>query len=282
MTFGKGPLLAVDAPALLYRAFFGIPLRIANNALLGTANTLLAAIGLHGPRAVVICFGAENAKYRVEAYPPYHAHRPPMPPELRAQFDLAPALFRAFGWRVEPHDSLEADDLIHSFAQVEAEAGGTALILTGDRDLYQSVNPHVSVLMMQKGGQPPAVVDEKGVLDRYGVRPDQVADFIALRGDPSDGLPGAKGIGEKSARDLLVAHGTLEKVLSDAPKGPKPSAAVRALAGQADILRVFRDVATVRRVDVPRPNDTPLDTKAAAEACRANKMPKLAERFDKA
>lgn len=282
MTFGKGPLLAVDAPALLYRAFFGIPLSITNNALLGTTNTLLAAMAIHAPRAVVICFGAENAKYRTEAYPPYHAHRPPMPPGLRVQFELAPALFRAFGWRVEPHDSLEADDLVHSFAQVEAEAGGTALILTGDRDLYQSVNPRVSVLMMQKGGQPPAVIDEEGVVERYGVRPDQVADFIALRGDPSDGLPGAKGIGEKSARDLLVAHGTLENVIADAPKQLKPSAAVRALPAQADLLRLFKDVATVRRVDHERPDDTPLDTKAAAEACRANKMPKLAERFDKA
>ena len=281
MTFGKGPVLAVDAPALLYRAFFGIPLKIANNALLGTTNTLLATIAVHRPRAVILCFGAENAKYRVEAYPPYHAHRPPMPVELRAQFDRAPAFFRAFGWIVEPHDSLEADDLVDSFAQVEAEAGGTGLILTGDRDLYQSVNAKVSVLMMQKGGQPPAVVDEAGVVERYGVKPSQVPDFIALRGDPSDGLPGAKGIGEKSAKDLLVKYGTLEKVLSDAPRAIKPSAAVRALPEQADMLRVFRDVATVRRVDVTRPKDTPLDPKKAAEACRANKMPNLADRFEK-
>ena len=277
-SFGKGPLLAVDAPALLYRSFFGVPKSVRNNALLGTTNTLLAVSASYDTRAVVICFGNESAEYRVKAYPPYHAHRPPMPPELEKQFDLATEFFRAFGWMVEHHDKLEADDLVHSFAQIEAEAGGEALILTGDRDLYQSVNPRVNVLMMQKGGVPPARVDEKGVYDRYGVRPDQVPDFIALRGDPSDGLPGAKGIGEKSARDLLHAHETLENVIAKAAK-PAASAAVRAIPGQADMLRVFRDVATCRRIDLARPADTPLDREGAAKAARANDLARLADRL---
>ncbi|MGH7281041.1 MAG: 5'-3' exonuclease [Polyangiaceae bacterium] len=277
-SFGTGPLLAVDAPALLYRAFFGVPKSIRNNALLGTTNTLLAVSAAHAPRAIVICFGNESAEYRVKAYPPYHANRPPMPPELEAQFDLATDFFRAFGWMVEHHDTLEADDLVHSFAQIEAEAGGHALILTGDRDLYQSVNARVHVLMMQKGGVPPARVDEKGVYDRYGVRPDQVPDFIALRGDPSDSLPGAKGIGEKSARDLLHAHHTLENVIANAAK-PSASAAVRAIPAQADMLRVFRDVATCRRIDLARPGDTPLNRDAAAKAARAKELGRLADRL---
>ncbi|MEO8875660.1 MAG: hypothetical protein ABI461_08745, partial [Polyangiaceae bacterium] len=107
--FGKGPLLAVDAPALLYRSFFGVPKTIANNALLGTATTLLAVAAAHDARAVVICFGAERADYRAKAYPPYHAHRPPMPPELEAQFELATPLFRGFGWMVDESPDLEAD-----------------------------------------------------------------------------------------------------------------------------------------------------------------------------
>lgn len=278
-SFGKGPLLAVDAPALLYRAFFGVPKSIKNNALLGTANTLLAVATAYDARAVVLCFGAEGADYRVEAYPAYHAHRPPMPPELEAQWDLAPELFRAFGWLVEETEPLEADDLVHSYAHVEANAGGIGLILTGDRDLYQSVTDRVHVLMMQKGGAPAARVDEAGVVERYGVKPRQVADFIALRGDPSDGLPGAKGIGEKSARDLLVAYDTLDRVLAEAPAKPGASAAVRALPAQADLLRTFRDIATVRFIEVARPADTPLDRESAIAAAKKHDMPKLAERL---
>ena len=278
--FGTGPLLAVDAPYLLYRAFFSVPKTVANNALLGMANTLLAIAETNKARAVVVCFGAESAAYRAAAYPPYHAHRPPMPPELAAQFDLAPELFRAFGWAAESSDEYEADDLIHSYGQVEAEAGGTALIVTGDRDLYQSVNDRVTVLMLQKGGAPPARIDEAEVKTRYGIRPDQVPDFIALRGDPSDGLPGAKGIGEKTARDLLMAYGTLEAVVSAGAAKKTASAAVRALPEQVELLRVFRDVATIRRLPVARPADTPLDLPAAIAAARANKLNRLATRFE--
>jgi 5'-3' exonuclease len=280
--FGEGPLLAVDAPYLLYRSFFGIPKTVTNNALLGMANTLLAVAETNAARAVVVCFGAESAAYRTAAYPPYHAHRPPMPPELEAQFDLAPDLFRAFGWVVESSEDHEADDLIHSFAQVEAEAGGTALIVTGDRDMYQSVNARVTVLMLQKGGAPPARVDPAEVQVRYGIRPEQVPDFIALRGDPSDGLPGAKGIGEKTARDLLQAYGTLEDVVSVGAAKRTASAAVRALPEQLELLRVFRDVATIRRLPVKRPADTPIDRASAVAAAKANKLNRLAARFETA
>jgi len=268
------PLLVVDTPLLLYRGFFSVPKSVPNNALLGTATTLLSVVGSVQPRATVLCLGAETAAYRGRAYPPYHAHRPPMPDELAAQWDLVPALFRPFGFYVEETADLEADDLVHSYAQVEAEAGGRAVILTGDRDLYQCVNDRVHVLMIEKGG--PTPVDAAEVQKRYGVRPDQVPDFIALRGDPSDGLPGAKGIGDKSARDLLVRHGTLEAVLAAATTG---SAAVRALPSQADLLRTFKDVATVRRIDVKRPEDRALDRAGAARAAREHRLTRFAERL---
>jgi 5'-3' exonuclease len=122
-------------------------------------------------------------------------------------------------------------------------------------------------------------VDPAEVEKRYGIRPDQVPDFIALRGDPSDGIPGAKGIGEKSARDLLQKHGTLEAVLNAAEDKTKGSAAVRALTSQADLLRTFADVATVRDIDVKRPPDTPLDKKGAADAARAHGLTRLATRL---
>lgn len=273
------PLLVVDTPLLLYRAFFSIPKAVVNNALLGTANTVLSVAKAVDARAVVMCLGAESATYRTEAYPPYHAQRPPMPDELGRQWDLVPALFSAFGWLVEDADPLEADDLLHSYAQCEAAAHGHALILTGDRDLFQSVNARVHVLMVQKGAMEPARIDEAEVVRRYGVRPDQVPDFIALRGDPSDGLPGAKGIGEKSARDLLQRYGTLDAVIEQAPLATKASAAVRALPGQAALLRVFRDVATVRTIDVQRPDDHRLDRASAAAAASQHGLGRLAKRL---
>ncbi len=144
-----GPLLAVDVPYLLYRAFFSIPKSIENNALLGAANTLLAVSESMHARAVVVCLGAESATYRTAAYPPYHASRPPMPPELEAQFELVHELFSSFGWLVAKTETLEADDLVHSYAHTEANAGGSGLILTGDRDLYQSVTDRVHVLMKE-------------------------------------------------------------------------------------------------------------------------------------
>lgn len=274
------PLLVVDTPLLLYRAFFSIPKTVKNNALLGAANTVLSVASAVDARAVVLCLGAESATYRTDAYPPYHAQRPPMPDELAKQWNLVPDLFSAFGWLVEDAAPFEADDLLHSYAQREAAAEGEALILTGDRDLYQSVSSRVHVLMVQKGGAEPARIDEAEVMARYGVRPDQVPDFIALRGDPSDGLPGAKGIGEKSARELLRAHDTLDAVIAQAPLAKKASAAVRALPGQAELLRVFRDVATVRMLPVDRPKDRALDRAAAAVAATQHGLDRLSKRLE--
>src|SRR3954470_2486287 len=146
------PLLAVDRANLLFRAFFALPKSIADadgrptNALLGTANLVLQAIERYEPRAVVLCDGAEAAVYRVELLPSYHAHRPPVPEELARQFGDAEAFFDAFGWQTLVHDTLEADDLLGSLAQVEAEAGGEALLFTGDRDMFQCVSDRVRVL----------------------------------------------------------------------------------------------------------------------------------------
>ena len=140
------PLLVADAPALLYRAFFALPDSIKGaddrpvNALLGSLNALLQVVEEREPRAVVVCFGQESAAYRVEAYPPYHAARPPAPDALAAQFAAAPALYEAFGWTVLDHPDLEADDLLGSLAAIEEAAGGGALILTGDRALFQSAS----------------------------------------------------------------------------------------------------------------------------------------------
>jgi DNA polymerase-1 len=282
-----GPLLAVDTPSLLYRAFFALPASITDdegrpvNALLGCANLVLRVVELHAPRAVVLCFGAESAVYRTALYPPYHADRPPMPEELRRQWDVAPELFAAFGWTVLHDPELEADDLLGSLATVEAAAGGHALLFTGDRDMFQCVSENVTVLFPAKGADGPEVIDPAGVRDRYGIEPAQVPDFIALRGDPSDGLPGAKGIGAKTARDLLLEHGDLAGALRAAERpGAMTPRQAGALGGAADDLRAFLDIATLRHVELGRPPDAPTDHAGAAGAARAHGMRRLAERLD--
>ncbi|HKE81902.1 MAG TPA: 5'-3' exonuclease [Solirubrobacteraceae bacterium] len=277
------PLLAVDAPSLLYRAFHALPRSITGpdgnpvNALLGTSNLVLQAVERYEPRAVVLCFGEEAAHYRVELYPSYHADRIDMPEELVPQWNDAPAFFGAFNWTVLRHDTLEADDLLGGLAEAEAAAGGKALLFTGDRDMFQCVSESVIVLWPAgKGETEPIGPDE--VLKRYGVRPDQVPDFIALRGDPSDGLPGARGIGEKTAKELLVEHESLDALL-DLPMGLRPRVR-QALEEQADELRAFRRIATLQPAGVERPPDAPTDFAGAARAARERSMNRLAERLD--
>ncbi len=127
----------------MYRAFFGLPSSIRGtegwpvNALLGTANLILAAVDAHVPRAVVLCWGAEAATYRVALFAGYHADRPPMPDELVPQWNDAPALFSEFGWPSLNGGDLEADDVLGSLALAESAAGGSSLLFTGDRDMFQ-------------------------------------------------------------------------------------------------------------------------------------------------
>jgi 5'-3' exonuclease len=278
------PLLVTDAPALLYRAFFALPDSITDddghpvNALLGSINQVLWCVEKYAPRAVVMCFGAEAGAYRVEAFPAYHADRPPMPDPLEWQWDRAPALYRALGWSVIGHDELEADDLLHSLCEVETAAGGSALILTGDRDLFQCASDTVTVLLQRTGGNGPEEVTPDVVRSKYGIDPEQVPDFIALRGDPSDGLPGAKGIGAKTAAELLRRKGDLEHVILGAIR-EKP-AVRRALIEQADELRAFKDIATLRTVPVERPQDAPTDFTSGAAAVGALGMGRLSGRLE--
>jgi 5'-3' exonuclease len=226
----------------------------------------------------VLCWGAEAAVYRVELLPVYHADRPPVPDGLAPQLEWAGAFFGAFGWHSLVHDTLEADDLLGSLAEVEAAAGGRALLFTGDRDMFQCVNDRVSVLWPGGGKTGPEVIGPKGVVKRYGIGPELVPDFIALRGDPSDSIPGGKGIGEKTARDLLLEYGSLEGAIANAVRErPRVQAALRE---QAEELRAFREVATLVHVPVERPPDRPTDWHGAAAAAREKGMNRLAERLE--
>jgi 5'-3' exonuclease len=280
------PLLAVDAPSMLFRAFYALPDSIVGadgrpvNALLGTANLILREVELHEPRVIVLCFGPDAASYRTELYPAYHAEREAaMPDALAPQFGLAAGFFEAFGWTVATSADLEADDLLGTYAKREAEAGGRALLLTGDRDMYQCAGERVTVLYVKTGTKGAEEVGPAEVRERYGVPPELVPDFIALRGDPSDGLPGAKGVGPKTAAELLRKHGSLESVLENAIRERRP--ALRgALFDAAEELRAFKDIATLRDAGVDPPPDRETDWSGAASAARALGMNRLAERLE--
>ncbi|HXB14919.1 MAG TPA: 5'-3' exonuclease H3TH domain-containing protein [Solirubrobacteraceae bacterium] len=305
------PLLLADTPWLLYRSFFALPKTIVDgdgrpvNALLGTVNAILALIeppsraaraalrdaGIaEPPRAVVACTGAEEAAYRVELYRPYHAHRDPMPPELAEQWRRAPALLEALGWTVTGSEDLEADDLMFSYARQETAAGGgRALLLSGDRDMYGAVGERVAVVETGKGGAVGLIGPEQ-VLERYGIAPELVPDFIALRGDPSDGLPGAPGIGAKTAAELLRRYGPLEDVLRAAgeaanrvrrEQGEMSPRAAQSLRENDELLRSFKRIATLQEIEVLQPADRPTDFAAGAKAAEENGMRRLAERLEK-
>jgi 5'-3' exonuclease len=279
------PLLVVDTPSMLFRAFYALPKSIVGpdgnpvNALLGAANLIVREVETHEPRAVVLCFGPDAASYRTELYPAYHADRPEVPDQLSPQWADCRDFFEAFGWGVEASDSLEADDMLGTYARrEEAKLGGRALILTGDRDMYQCATDAVTVLYVRTGGKGAEEVGPDGVRERYGIDPAQVPDFIALRGDPSDGLPGAKGVGAKTAADLLRRHGDLETLLDNAIRETRPKLR-DALIGQREELLAFKDIATLRDAGVEPPPDRRTDWVAAAAAAEARGMRKLAERL---
>jgi 5'-3' exonuclease len=274
---------------MLFRAFYALPRSIRDpdgkpvNALLGTANLILREVERHDPRAVVLCFGPDAAAYRVELFPAYHSDREAaFPDELGPQWEDSPDFFGAFGWTIAGSESLEADDVLNSYAVRETKAGGKSLLMTGDRDMFQCASGSTKVLYVstgKQGGQPMGPAEVK---QRYGIPPKLVPDLIALRGDPSDGIPGAKGVGEKTAVELLRKHGSLEKVLRAAIREPRAGLRT-ALVGHREQLLAFKDIATLRKEKVGRPRDKRTDYRGAAKAARERGMNRLAERLlDKA
>jgi 5'-3' exonuclease len=306
------PLLIADVPWLLYRAFFSLPKSIVGadgqpvNALLGTVNAILAVLEARPARAVAACMGAEEAVYRVQLYPGYHAQREPMPPELATQWEQAPALLESLGWTFATDAELEADDVMFSFALAEvagdgdvaaqttqrggeSTAGsgsreGIALLLSGDRDMFQAVSNRVAVVLPGKGGADPEEIGPEQVRERYGIDPTLVTDFIALRGDPSDGLPGAPGIGAKTAAELLNRYGPLEEVLkvARADDGDMRPRTALALSENEELLLNFKRIATLVPIDgIVRPADRATDFAGGARVAAELGMKQLARRLEK-
>jgi len=256
--------------------------------------------------------GAEEAVYRVRLYPGYHAQRDPMPPELARQWEKAPALLESLGWTVTTDAELEADDVMFSYALAEVggdrydeentsghESGkdggkrgvvtnrhesGRALLLTGDRDLFQAVNDRVAVVTPGKGGGDPTEIGPEQVRERYGIDPALVTDFIALRGDPSDGLPGAPGIGAKTAAELLNRYGSLEEVLKVAGEDDSDMRLRTALAlsENEELLLNFKRIARLVPIDgIVRPADRTTDFAGGARVAAELGMKQLATRLEK-
>jgi len=249
-------LFLIDGNSLAYRAFFALPESIATstgmptNAIFGFASMLVKILTDFEPRATVVVWDAGYTG-RKEIYPDYKAQRSSRPDLLREQWPHLEPLVAAFGYRNLRVDGYEADDVIASIAQRASHEDPPipVMVVTGDRDAYQLVGDGVRIMTTSRGVTDTKVYDRDGVIDRYGIPPELVPDFIGLKGDTSDNIPGVPGIGDKTAAELLQRFGSLEAVLShiDEISGAKRK---QNLAEHADAARISKQLATAKR-DIP-------------------------------
>jgi DNA polymerase-1 len=257
----KRPLLAVDGDSLAHRAYHALPKTIRRaaerpgGALVGFANMLLRLWQNEQPRAVLVGWDSLGSPtYRHEAFAGYQAGRE-FDQELLEQLDLLPELTRALGFECAQAPGYEADDFLAAAVASEEDRGGATIVATSDRDAFQLASERTTILQPVRGVTELARIGPAEVRERYGVEPEQVPDFIALRGDPSDRLPGARGVGPKTAADLLRQYRTLEAAL-----------AVGRFAAQAEELRLYRRIATLdASAPLPSlPDQTPTWAEASA------------------
>ena len=250
----SAPLLVVDGDSFAHRAFHALPrsIRRANgrpgNLLTGFTSMLLRLWEAERPRAVVVGWDTLFVPtYRHELLPGYQAGRE-FDPELLEQLDLAPGLLEAGGIACGKAEGFEADDFLGAAVAAERGRGGTSLVATSDRDAFQLVADDVTILQPVRGVSEIARIGPAEVRERYGVEPEQVPDFIALRGDPSDKIPGARGVGPKTAASLLAQYGSLDALLE-----------AGRFAAEADALRSYRHIATFDATAPlpPLPDDGP-------------------------
>ncbi|HEX5469215.1 MAG TPA: 5'-3' exonuclease [Gaiellaceae bacterium] len=215
------PLLAVDGDNLAHRAYHALPRSIKDgagdpaNMIVGFANMLVRAWETEQPRTVFVAFDTiSEPTYRHELLPEYQSGRD-FPPDLTHQLDRLPELVEALGlpWGKAP--GYEADDFLAAAVASEEEKKGKTLVLTNDRDLFQLASPRTTILHPKRGVSELERVGPAEVRERYGVEPEQVPDFIALRGDPSDRIPGAPGVGPGRAAAIVKKHGSLDAALQD-------------------------------------------------------------------
>jgi DNA polymerase I len=269
------PLLVVDGDSFAHRAYHALPRSIrraegrAGNALVGFSNMLLGLWEMAEPRAVLVGWDSiGEPTYRHEAFAAYQSGRE-FDAELLEQLDLLPELVRALGFAAAKGAGYEADDFLAAAVADEERRGGSALVATGDRDAFQLASERTTILFPRRGVSQIDRIGPAEVRDRYGVEPSQVADFIALRGDPSDRLPGAPGVGPKRAAELLARYGSLEDAI-----------AAGRFAAQRDELRLYRRIASLDpSAPLPSLDDQVPTWAEAASLVRRWGLNQLAERL---
>ena len=247
-------LILIDGSGFIFRAFHALPPMtrpdgVPVNAVYGFSNMLARLLREHQGTAVAVIFDAGRATFRNRIYPEYKAHRPPAPEELVPQFALVREATEAFGVPGIELADWEADDLIASYAAAMVAAGGSATIVSSDKDLMQLLRPGIEMLdpIRQKS------IGEAEVIEKFGVPPAKMIDAQALMGDSTDNVPGVPGIGPKTAAQLIAEFGDLDGVLAAAP-GMKPSKRRDVLIEHADKARLSRELVTLRQdVPLPRP-----------------------------
>jgi 5'-3' exonuclease len=269
------PLLVIDGDNFAHRSYHALPKTIrrkgnrGGGAIVGFSNFLLNLYAGERPRAVLVGWDTLGAPtYRQKLFPPYQGGRE-FDDEIVEQLDVLPELVAACGFANAKGAGYEADDFLAAAVAMEEGRGGHVLVASGDRDAYQLASDRTVILHPVRAGEM-ARIGPAEVRERYGVEPRQVPDFIALRGDPSDRLPGARGVGPKGAAALLRKYPTLEDAF-----------AAGQLAGQADQLRLYQRIATMDAA-APLP---PLDDQVpswgrAAELARSWELNRLSDRLE--
>ena len=255
-------LLLLDGNSLTYRAFFAVPEDMATRsgqptgAVFGFTSMLINLVRDHRPDAIAVCFDRREPTFRHTAAPEYKAHRDETPPTLIDQLGLVRQVLESLSIPAIDCAGFEADDLLATLASEAEQRGDDVLIVSGDRDVYQLVHdPKIQVLYNRRGVTDYALYDEAGIAERTGVTPDLYVQYAALRGDPSDNLPGVPGVGEKTAAKLLNKYGSVEALLAAAAE-QTPKLAEN-LAANGEVVRRNVDLMTLR-TDAPT-DVTPAD-----------------------
>ena len=256
-------LFLIDGNSLAYRAFFALPESIATstgvptNTIFGFASMLVKILTDYGPKATLVVWDAGSSG-RKEVYGDYKAQRTSRPDLLKEQWPHLEPLVEAFGYRNLAVEGYEADDVIASIVEQarHTQSPVPVMVVTGDRDAYQLVGDGVKIMTTSRGITDTRVYDREGVVERYGIPPELIPDFIGLKGDTSDNIPGVPGIGDKTAAELLQRFGSLEGVLEhvDDISGAKRK---QNLIEHADDARLSKLLATIKR-------DIPLDLDVSA------------------